>query len=227
MSIAMAAPAHAVITLTSPNGPDQGENIVFNKPDAINEGAQVRGHTNQTNIAYLFEGTTTNPGPTNVNWLVASGGLGQATIEAWEGNRTDTFLITSLNWFREDGGLFDYTEFNLDKVVADSVITMFAWDQDNDLHNLGQLTLGGTNRFAVEADGTIDHLLKVGYVVDSPGGVDSHKQTRVENFIPGGGGNNPPGAVPEPATWAMMLLGFGAIGAAMRRRRQSVGLRVA
>lgn len=27
-------------------------------------------------------------------------------------------------------------------------------------------------------------------------------------------------AVPEPATWAMMLLGFGAIGFAMRRRRQ-------
>jgi hypothetical protein len=27
------------------------------------------------------------------------------------------------------------------------------------------------------------------------------------------------GAVPEPATWAMMLLGFGAIGVALRRRR--------
>jgi hypothetical protein len=26
-------------------------------------------------------------------------------------------------------------------------------------------------------------------------------------------------AVPEPASWALMLLGFGAIGAAMRRRR--------
>ncbi len=28
------------------------------------------------------------------------------------------------------------------------------------------------------------------------------------------------GAVPEPATWAMMITGFGGIGAAMRRRRQ-------
>jgi hypothetical protein len=30
-------------------------------------------------------------------------------------------------------------------------------------------------------------------------------------------------AVPEPATWAMMLLGFGGMGVAMRRRRRSSG----
>jgi hypothetical protein len=27
-------------------------------------------------------------------------------------------------------------------------------------------------------------------------------------------------AVPEPATWAMMLMGFGAIGFGLRRRKQ-------
>ena len=31
---------------------------------------------------------------------------------------------------------------------------------------------------------------------------------------------NPPGAVPEPGTWAMMLIGFGAIGGALRARRR-------
>lgn len=29
----------------------------------------------------------------------------------------------------------------------------------------------------------------------------------------------PPGAVPEPATWAMMILGLGGVGATLRRRR--------
>jgi hypothetical protein len=31
-------------------------------------------------------------------------------------------------------------------------------------------------------------------------------------------------AVPEPATWAMMLVGFGGIGVAMRRRRRGIAL---
>ena len=35
------------------------------------------------------------------------------------------------------------------------------------------------------------------------------------------------GPVPEPATWAMMLLGFGGIGMAMRRRRRPVLAQVA
>ena len=37
---------------------------------------------------------------------------------------------------------------------------------------------------------------------------------------------NPPGGVPEPATWAMMLLGIGLVGASMRRR-QKVAVRYA
>ena len=43
---------------------------------------------------------------------------------------------------------------------------------------------------------------------------------------PGGGSGgtpNPVGAVPEPASWALMILGFGVVGASMRRkRRQSI-----
>ena len=34
----------------------------------------------------------------------------------------------------------------------------------------------------------------------------------------------PGGAVPEPATWAFMILGFGAVGASMRRRKANVNL---
>nr|WP_295113528.1 PEPxxWA-CTERM sorting domain-containing protein [uncultured Caulobacter sp.] len=36
------------------------------------------------------------------------------------------------------------------------------------------------------------------------------------------GTTNTPGAVPEPATWAMMLAGFGLLGGELRRRRASL-----
>ncbi len=32
------------------------------------------------------------------------------------------------------------------------------------------------------------------------------------------------GAVPEPATWGLMIMGFGGIGAMLRRRRQAVAV---
>jgi hypothetical protein len=32
-----------------------------------------------------------------------------------------------------------------------------------------------------------------------------------------------PGAVPEPASWAMMIVGFGLVGAVLRRRAQATG----
>ncbi|HEY1144448.1 MAG TPA: PEPxxWA-CTERM sorting domain-containing protein [Sphingomicrobium sp.] len=44
--------------------------------------------------------------------------------------------------------------------------------------------------------------------------------------VVGGPGGNP-GAVPEPATWAMMLLGFGFVGGAMRRGRRQLKLAAA
>ena len=34
----------------------------------------------------------------------------------------------------------------------------------------------------------------------------------------GPGGGTPPGSIPEPASWALMILGFGGVGAALRRR---------
>jgi hypothetical protein len=50
------------------------------------------------------------------------------------------------------------------------------------------------------------------YYGDNSGGFSAEISAASENV----------GAVPEPATWAMMIIGFGAVGAAMRRRRLTV-----
>ena len=53
--------------------------------------------------------------------------------------------------------------------------------------------------------------------------VSFNTQSQFDNFRLGDAVS---GAVPEPATWAMMILGFGAAGATLRRRR-SIGAAVA
>ena len=54
--------------------------------------------------------------------------------------------------------------------------------------------------------------------LDVDAGYSSRQQLTVSNFSLNG---NVFGAVPEPSTWAMMLVGFGGIGMAMRRQRRA------
>jgi hypothetical protein len=60
--------------------------------------------------------------------------------------------------------------------------------------------------------------LDAGTFVNTPAG----QQMLVDNFTVNGAVLDAPGAgVPEPATWALMILGFGGIGAAVRARRKA------
>ena len=59
----------------------------------------------------------------------------------------------------------------------------------------------------------------------SGNGIDSIRQVRVggvQNLVI----NPNTGGVPEPATWAMLLIGFGAIGATLRTRKSGSGMRL-
>lgn len=65
------------------------------------------------------------------------------------------------------------------------------------------------------------HILDTGnydFVNFSPDGNESINWNKIGSGASRGG----TGGVPEPATWGLMLLGFGGLGAVIRRRRQAV-----
>lgn len=64
---------------------------------------------------------------------------------------------------------------------------------------------GGTGAFSLQADSFADF--------------EAALRTKIVREVTGG--------VPEPSTWAMLILGFGVVGAAMRRRKQTARLNFA
>ena len=101
-------------------------------------------------------------------------------------------------WALRDGGPFDsYTFYYSDATHADFLLNAIGasgWNQYNLTSNLA----AGKSLVGFSIYGT------------SPG------PTYLDDFVIATGG-----AVPEPSTWAMMLLGFTGIGLMLRRRRRS------
>lgn len=90
---------------------------------------------------------------------------------------------------------FTYAELgDVNKVVNfDADLNTFAFDPNNISFDAGFVTINLSNTYFAP---------------------DSSLQVRFDR------GTTPPtDAVPEPATWAMMILGFGLVGAAIRRRK--------
>jgi hypothetical protein len=75
------------------------------------------------------------------------------------------------------------------------------------------LVTGGTGRFA----GAAGTFRGVGTVTFAPGALPTSVQTL--------SGTISTAAVPEPASWAMMIAGFGAIGGTLRRRSRVMAAR--
>lgn len=67
-------------------------------------------------------------------------------------------------------------------------------------------------------NGVYDFFTGTGCCVDTMSQAVRVTITGVTSVPPGTIGS---GAVPEPSTWAMMILGFGAVGATLRRRQQT------
>jgi hypothetical protein len=175
------------------------DNVLLTSATDVKVGS---GETNTTPAAQVQFTSTTD----RLN-LDASG---QATISAVDQ------VLNSLTFDLLGGFTFERAEFNLfngaDNPLSVTLLTNTGSTDTFDIANAN-----GANRFGITA---APGELLTGVTFTSAVGFDSLRQLRLGGIsaaeTPG-----QTGAVPEPATWAMMLMGFGAVGFGMRRRKSA------
>lgn len=210
-AVLAAAPASAAVIIGTGAGAVQpDENLLFNN-DPVN-GLTITGITNQSHTQVSVTGGET---------LVGNGG--QARVEAADDRISSAFAYQGLSGqllgfdFADSAKAFDQAEF---KVFVGSgtatVLTLTAFttagqqvQQAFDIPSNGFFYLNATggdliDRFSFAANGSVEDVRQIRI-----GGVQEI-------------GEQVSAAVPEPATWAMMILGFGGLGAALRARRAAV-----
>lgn len=182
------------------------ENLLFNNNPP--NGLQILGITNQTNTNVAINGGET---------LVGNGG--QARIEAADGLINSLFTYRgvanqSLGFDFADPALaFTQTEFRVfvgSGTATQLTLTFF----DTTGHQF-------QNTFDIPSNGFFYANAIDGQQIDrfsfaANGSFEDVRQIR----IGGVAAVNPPTAiVPEPTSWALMILGFGGVGALLRQRR--------
>jgi hypothetical protein len=207
LALLIAAPASATVIIGTGAGtiqPDQ--NLLFNNNPP--NGTTVAGVTNQTNTSVSITGGET---------LVGNGG--QARLESADGLINTTFTFNGLAGQNLGVDLtnpalaFTQTEFRI--FVGDGTATQ------------ATLTFVDTagqqfqNTFAIPSNGFFNAQAVDGqqinyFSVAANGSFQDVRQVRI-----GGVGSIPVGVVPEPASWALMIMGFGGIGGLVRRQRRA------
>lgn len=112
--------------------------------------------------------------------------------------------------------------FNDDASVANLVFTYVGADFRNEGGPFTPVSFNGFGARSING-GRIEDAFFSRTTKNNPDGRPGGSNTPVFTLgsvaVPGAGPNTPD-AIPEPATWAMLIGGFGMIGAAARRRRR-------
>jgi hypothetical protein len=210
-ALMLASPALADITINAASD-DQG--VLVHGTGVEQNGPTVTGALGANGPQIVnFDADTTSLINDNVR---LQDGEGQADITGAEitlgGTPNDTYSMLSGNIYLNNGDGMSWIEFALtsgDSGTVDFIITDM---NGGEWEFLNQVIGEGDTFFAFAASGG-DLIDNVFWRADSPLDIDILKQVRILR-------EGETTVVPEPGTWAMMLMGFGLAGFAMRRRRR-------
>jgi hypothetical protein len=193
-SVAAPASADIVIYLGLPGQLQPAENVEFQVLDTTAN--PIHGITNQTDTLVTFNGTEDLVAPSS----------GQARIEA---------VDSGLDWLKfhltDPRFLFTEVEFDIHfghGATATEALVKFE-DRFGTIFS-DTITLGsGSNWVSAEA---IKGQLIRNVTISLDGDVGDIRQFRIGGVT----------EVPEPATWVMLIAGFGLVGATARRRKAAL-----
>jgi hypothetical protein len=194
-----AVPAAATVNIcTTPSCILPVDNVLIT---AATGATTITGTTSQSNVGVLFTSSTD---------LLNGDANGQADVSASDG------LLNSL-FFSTPGYYFTSATFNLFPLPANPLNQATSVIISYFTPGLGTQTItvstNGQNFMGISGDAG-EQFLSVGFTGNpATTGIQDLRQLRL-------GGVTALTSVPEPGTWAMMLLGFGAAGVAMRRSRR-------
>ena len=210
-AFALSTSAAATITFTiQDQSSGQGQIVLLN--DTNIQATAIQGHTNQSGDNITFTSSQ----------IIGDDPNGQALIAAFAAmGDTVAIALNNLEFHATDPLLaFSRVEFDLTNTanlgnaieVSLTGLDQFgaAFNQTFTTHLSGQNQPVGTNWIVGTAtNGEV--ITSVSFVTPQGTGFSDFRQLRVDLAAV-----TPP--IPEPGTWAMMLMGFGAVGFAMRRR---------
>ena len=203
LTAAAASPAAATVIIdVGPGVLQPDENLLFNNNPT--PGLSIEGVTNQTNTFVTITGGET---------LTPAGG--QARLDTADGDISTGFTFFGhadqlVGFDLSDAALaFTQTEFRIFGGTATEITLTF-------VDTAGQVF---QQTFGIPANGFFNASALDGQQIDyfsiaANGTIGDVRQIRL------GGIDSLVGLVPEPASWAMMLLGFGTAGAMLRHRRR-------
>lgn len=204
-SMILGAAALAVVSVSASAAPT----VSF----AAGSGATAPGTTVFQNFDGFAAGSTL-PGGINALALDSSGSNGARPAYGSTGNFGS--VLGGGTW-TVDFGATSIFSFVLGSLDTYNSLTLHFADNSSITYLGGQiindLSFPSGNQISGETNGVITYNANGGPLIVGATFGSTSNSFEFDNLAR---------AVPEPATWALMILGFGAIGGAMRRRRVSV-----